>query len=88
MPKYQTHFASTVFVTSCWTAGGCGHVGLWAVSLCDCVMCGRVAMGPWPVGVAGGNVHANLQSATANTVLWALTGIVLASLAVLWAGKI
>lgn len=53
-------------------------------SLCGCVMCGRVAMAG---GVAGQNVHANLLSGTADAVLWALTGIVLASLTVLWAVK-
>lgn len=37
-------------------------------SLCDCVMCERVAMSG---GVAGWNVHVNLLSATSNTVLWA-----------------
>jgi hypothetical protein len=63
-----------------------------AVSLSPCVNVSCVGVWPWAHGRGDGcmadwQVGMCMQSALANTVLWALTGIILACLSVLWAGK-
>jgi hypothetical protein len=63
-----------------------------AVSLSPCVNVSCVGMWPWAHGRGDGRmadwqVGMCMQGATTNTVLWALTGIILACLAVLLAEK-